>query len=152
MPFVYFSKQDGFRETDRVRSILDTDLPSSLTKPYVASVEDYAARYDRRLRDALPGQSRDHGRISRGTRAGFRRRDPELPDHVQGPRTARHRSRSPERVENAAVFCPRNGPHLADPARQRYGAVVLRRGGRSVGTVCARTSGTHHLQKRWPKT
>ena len=42
-PFVYFGKLDGLRETDRVRSILDTNFPSALTKPYVASVEAYAA-------------------------------------------------------------------------------------------------------------
>ena len=53
-PFVYFGKLDGLRETDRVQSILDTDFPRGLTEPYVASVEAYAALYDRRLRDALP--------------------------------------------------------------------------------------------------
>ena len=54
--FVYFGKQEGLHETDRVRSILDTDFPSALMKPYVSSVEAYALLYDRRLRDALPGK------------------------------------------------------------------------------------------------
>ena len=54
--FVYFGKLEGLHETDRVRSILDTDFPSALTKPYVSSVEAYASLYDRRLRDALPGK------------------------------------------------------------------------------------------------
>lgn len=54
--FVYFGKLEGLHETDRVRSILDTDFPAALTKPFVSSVEAYASLYDRRLRDALPGK------------------------------------------------------------------------------------------------
>lgn len=54
--FIYFGKLEGLHETARVRSILDTDFPSALTKPYVSSVEAYASLYDRRLRVAQPGK------------------------------------------------------------------------------------------------